>query len=136
MTFSLLALLTARSPTLSNESLADELRAYFEHEPDFTLKFERLPFARTNTLALRWGSWLVRIAYEEGSRIQDESAQIQQLLGDRSPCELSCIDRRVRAVFSDDDERVYTNQIVGIMGFLGDIEGSVVFDPQQNDLLR
>lgn len=136
MSFSLLALLTDRSPPLSNESLADELRAYFEREPDFSLKFERLPFARTDTLALRWGTWLVRVAYEEGSRIQDESAQIQQILGARAPCELSGIDRRVRAVFSDDDERAYTNQIIYVMEFLGDIEGSVVFDPQQNDLLR
>ena len=43
MTFSLLALLTEQSPVISNESLADELKAYFENEEDFSLKFGRLP---------------------------------------------------------------------------------------------
>ena len=134
MTFSLLALLTEQSPVISNESLADELKAYFENEEDFSLKFERLPFAKTDTLALRWGNWLMRVAYEEGSRIQDESAQIQEILGKRSPRELSGIDRRVRVVFADDNDREYTNQIVDMMQFLQDIEGSIVFDPQKNDL--
>ncbi len=136
MTFSLLALLTEQSPVISNESLADELKAYFENEEDFSLKFERLPFAKTDTLALRWGNWLMRVAYEEGSRIQDESAQIQKILGKRSPRELSGIDRRVRVVFADDNDREYTNQIVDMMQFLQDIEGSIVFDPQKNDLME
>ena len=136
MTFSLLALLTEQSPVISNESLADELKAYFENEEDFSLKFERLPFAKTDTLALRWGNWLMRVAYEEGSRIQDESAQIQEILGKRSPRELSGIDRRVRVVFADDNDREYTNQIVDMMRFLQDIEGSIVFDPQKNDLME
>lgn len=136
MTFSLLALLTEQSPAMSNESLADELKAYFENEEDFSLKFERLPFAKTDTLALRWGNWLMRVAYEEGSRIQDESAQIQEILGKRSPRELSGIDRRVRVVFADDNDREYTNQIVDMMQFLQDIEGSIVFDPQKNDLME
>ena len=136
MTFSLLALLTEQSPVISNESLADELKAYFENEEDFSLKFERLPFAKTDTLALRWGNWLMRVAYEEGSRIQDESAQIQEILGKRSPRELSGIDRRVRVVFADDNDRESTNQIVDMMQFLQDIEGSIVFDPQKNDLME
>ena len=136
MTFSLLALLTEQSPVISNESLADELKAYFENEEDFSLKFERLPFAKTDTLALRWGNWLMRVAYEEGSRIQDESAQIQEILGKRSPRELSGIDRRVRVVFADDNDREYTNQIVDMRQFLQDIEGSIVFDPQKNDLME
>ncbi|MGM3276905.1 hypothetical protein [Ralstonia sp. 24A2] len=136
MTFSLLALLTEQSPVMSNESLADELKVYFENEEDFSLKFERLPFAKTDTLALRWGNWLMRVAYEEGSRIQDESAQIQEILGKRSPRELSGIDRRVRVVFADDNDREYTNQIVDMMQFLQDIEGSIVFDPQKNNLME
>uniref|UniRef100_UPI0019540610 hypothetical protein n=2 Tax=Pseudomonadota TaxID=1224 RepID=UPI0019540610 len=68
--------------------------------------------------------------------IQDESAQIQEILGKRSPRELSGIDRRVRVVFADDNDREYTNQIVDMMQFLQDIEGSIVFDPQKNDLME
>ena len=60
----------------------------------------------------------MRVAYEEGSRIQDESVQIQEILGDRSPRDLSSIDRRVRVVFGDDDDREYTNQIIDMMQFL------------------
>ena len=100
------------------------------------MKFERLPFAKVDTLDLRWGSWLMRVAYEEGSRIQDESTQIQEILGDRSPRELFSIDRHVRVVFGDDDDREYTNQIVDMMQFLQDIPGGIVFDPRQEDLVQ
>ncbi|CAJ0771818.1 hypothetical protein [Ralstonia chuxiongensis] len=136
MTFSLLALLTEESPALSNESLAAELTTYFKNEEDFTLKFERLPFAKSDTLALRWGNWLVRVAYEEGGRIKDESAQIQQLLGSRAPRDLSGIDRRVRVVFGDDEHLEYTNQIIYVMDFLREITGSIVFDPQKNEVVQ
>ncbi|KJK04784.1 MAG: hypothetical protein ACTHNO_14295 [Ralstonia sp.] len=136
MTFSLLALLTEESPALSNESLAAELTTYFKNEEDFTLKFERLPFAKSDTLALRWGNWLVRVAYEEGGRIKDESAQIQQLLGARAPQDLSGIDRRVRVVFGDDEHLEYTNQIIYVMDFLREITGSIVFDPQKNEVVQ
>ena len=92
--------------------------AVLREQEKFSLKFGRFPFAKTDTLALRWGSWLMRVAYEEGSRIQDESVQIQEILGDRSPRDLSSIDRRVRVVFGDDDDREYTNQIIDMMQFL------------------
>ncbi|WP_013208544.1 hypothetical protein [Ralstonia solanacearum] len=64
--FSLYALLGKNSPSLSNESLVIGLKQYFRDAADFSLAFERLPFAKHDTLALRWGNWLVRVSYEEG----------------------------------------------------------------------
>ncbi len=78
----------------------------------------------------------MRVAYEDGSRIQDEPTQIQEILGDRSPRELFSINRRVRVVFAGDDDREYTNQIADMMPFLQDIPGSIVFDPRQEDLVQ
>ncbi|MGD7160102.1 hypothetical protein ACQCSS_24980, partial [Ralstonia pseudosolanacearum] len=102
---------------------------------DFSLKFERLPFAKHDTLALRWGSWLVRVSYEEGDHVKADSATIQAWLGKRSPTDLSTIDRRVRVVFGADEDRVYTNQIIYLMDFLREIEDCVVVDPGKRDLL-
>lgn len=136
MTFSLYALLDEKYPEISNQSLAIELKDYFKDEDGFSLEFERLPFAKSDTLALRWGNWLVRVCYEEGERVKDDSAEIQRLLGDRLPGEISNIDRRVRVVFGDDDAMEYTNQIIYLMDFLRDMEGSIVFDPQKKDLIQ
>ena len=94
---------------MSNESLANELREYFANQENFSLKFERLPFAKTDMLALRWGGWLMRVAYEEGSRIQDESAQIRRFSVTDLPVNCPALTRRVRVVFGDDDDREHTN---------------------------
>lgn len=75
MTFSMYALLGEEASTCSNESLAEELEAYLRDEKEFFLGFERLPFSSSETLALRWGSWLVRMAYEEGSGVVHDSCR-------------------------------------------------------------
>ena len=133
--FSLYALLGKNSPPMTNASLAIDLNQYFRNETDFSLKFERLPFAKHDTLALRWGSWLVRVSYDEGDHVKADSATIQAWLGKRSPTDLSTIDRRVRVVFGADEDRVYTNQIIYLMDFLREIEDCVVVDPGKRDLL-
>ncbi|AXV93541.1 hypothetical protein CJO79_21590 (plasmid) [Ralstonia solanacearum] len=115
--------------------MAIDLKQYFQNETDFSLKFERLPFAKHDTLALRWANWLARVSYEEGEQVKDDSAQIQEWLGERAPPALSAIDRRIRLVFGDDEDMTYTNQILYLMDFLRDIEGCVVVDPGKKDLV-
>ncbi len=52
------------------------------------------------------------------------------------PAGLSRIRRRIRAVFGDDDSRDRTNEAIEMFRFLTAIPGAVVFDPQQNDIMR
>ena len=136
MTFALYALLGPDSPELSSDSLAADLRALFGEEDNFSVEVERLPFAKGPTLALRWGAWLARVSYEEGERVVEDSRFIQHTVGGSAPFDLSVISRRIRVVFGDDDERVHTNQMIFLVDYLQAIDGVVLFDPQQAELMR
>lgn len=136
MTFSIYALLGEGAPTFTNESLASDLKHFFRNEENFSIQFEQLPFAKNKTLALRWGTWLVRVSYEEGGNVLQDSAEINKIVGSMVPFNLSGINKRVRVVYSDDNEQEYTNQIIYLMDFLREIPGVVMFDPQQKDLVK
>lgn len=135
MTFSMYALLGDEAPSITNESLADELKLYFRDEANFSLEFEALPFAAKDTLALRWDDWLVRVAYEEGDNVLQDSVDISNLIGSSAPFDVSAIARRIRLVFSSDEGNEHTNQILYLVDFLRDKRGVVLFDPQQRDLV-
>lgn len=136
MTFALYALLGEQAPAFTNESLASDLEDLFRHEEDFSIKFELLPFAKNETLALWWGAWLVRVCYEEGTNVAQDSARINKIVGSTAPYDLSDIARRIRVVFGSDNTREYENHIIGMMDFLRVIPGVVIFDPQQRNLMK
>jgi len=133
--FSLYALLGEGAPAVSPESLADELKSLFRNDAGFSLQYEQLPFAKHKSVTLRWGTWLARLNYEEGKKVVDDSAEISRILGSAAPPKLASIDKRIRAVFGDDEAREYTNQTIDLMEFLRGIKGAIVFDPQQKDIL-
>jgi len=135
MTFSMYALLGDEAPSITNESLAGELKLYFRGEANFSLEFEALPFASKDTLALRWDDWLVRVAYEEGDNVLQDSVDISNLIGSSAPFDVSAIARRIRLIFSSDEGNEHTNQILYLVDFLRDKRGVVLFDPQQRDLV-
>ena len=135
MAFSLYVLLGNEAPTISNELLAKNLIEYFKNEEDFSVKLEQLPFAKDKTVALHWGSWLVRIAYEVGPLVTHDSLEIQSRL-QSTITDLSKINKRVRLVISDDDEQQYTNQIIYLIDYFKEIHGTVIYDPQHNDILN
>ena len=135
MTFVLHAFLGPDSPGTSNDLLAADLRTLFADEDEFCLTWEQLPFAKAPTLALRWGNWLARVAYEEGERVTQDGAYARGVVGQSAPFDLSQVTSRVRVVFASDDDRTHTNQIVGLMDFLLQLRGAAVFDPQQGDIV-
>jgi hypothetical protein len=134
--FALYALLTDEAPAISNETLARDLQQWFKNHTDFWIKTEKLPFGNRENLILRWPSWGIRVAYEEGEKVESDSVEIQKLLASAAPCDLSRFRRRVRVVFGDDDGREHTNETIHMMDFLQRIPGAVVFDPQQNEIAK
>ena len=114
------------------ESLASDLGQHFRNQEDFSIKIEQLPF-KIRCVALRWGTWLVRVHYNEGARAAEGSAEISEIVG--SP-ELAGISRQIRAVFSSDDAREYTNEAIYMMQFLQGIPGAILYDPQQRNLIK
>jgi hypothetical protein len=133
--FSLYALLGEGAPAISIESLATELKSWFRDEPGFTAQYEQLPFAKQKSLTLRWDTWMARLSYEEGKRVIEDSVEIGRILGSAAPPKLASIDKRIRAVFGDDDAQRFTNQMIHIMDFLCGIKGAIVFDPQQKNIV-
>lgn len=134
--FSLYALLGEASPTISTESLATELESLFPGDEELSLQLEQLPFAKQKSVTLRWGTWLARLSYEEGKKVIEDSAEISRILGVAAPPKLASVDKRIRAVFGDDDAHEYTNQMICLMDFLRGIKGAIVFDPQQKDIFQ
>jgi hypothetical protein len=130
------ALLGDGAPVITNESLASDLKHFFRNEEAFSLQIERMPFTESETLALRWRNWFVRVCYEEGENVVQDSIYISQTVGSTAPYEISGISKRIRVVFGDDDTREYTNQIICLMDFLREIPTTVIFDPQQKNLVK
>lgn len=136
MAFSLYGLLDRHSPALTIDTLASKLTEHFSHEENFSIEFESLPFSKNKSLALKWDDWLVRLSYEEGDHVKDDSEEIQRRSQAAALWNIPGIDRRIRVVFGDDDQRAYTNQCIYIMDFLGKIPGIYIYDPQQNDFVQ
>ena len=136
MTFTLYALLSEASPPMTVETLETQLSTFFRNDSALRIQRERLPFSRADSLALWWGNWLVRIAYEEGAQVEEESFEISKRVGNAAPFDLSGIYRRVRVVFGADDARETTNEIIYVIDFLKEVPGVAIFDLLQNDFLE
>lgn len=135
MTFTLYALVSENSPPMTVEALETQLSSFFRSDSSLSIERERLPFSKVASLALRWGNWLVRMVYEEGAQVEDDSVEISKRVGNVAPFDLSSIYRRIRVVFGTDDARKNTNEIIYVIDFLKEVPGVVIFDPRQNDLL-
>jgi hypothetical protein len=121
---------------LLERASAQDLMHYFRDEKSISVQLEKLPFAKEETLALRWGTWLIRVCYKDGERVKDDSLDIYSRMISTTKLDISNFDRRIRIVFGTDDERRHTNQIIQMIDFLGSIDGVVIYDPEQNDYVN
>ena len=133
--FVLYGLLGEASPLLSEEILSRELRHYFGGDDRLSVSSEALPFGGRRMVVLSWPSWRMKVGYEEGAIVADDSAEIRRRLDAAAPADLAGIRKRIRVVFGDDDGKEYTNETMRMFEFLTAIPGAIVFDPQQNDIL-
>ncbi len=136
--FNMLALLPEDAPDVSIDTLADKVQARFGGDAAFRLEYEVLPFNTERNLMLRWQGWsarLIRETAEDDEQVADDSAEIARILGAAAPAGIADCTRRIRAVFHDDPDEQYIDEMVEIMALLEGLEGAVVFDPQQNKLM-
>ena len=136
MSFVLYALLQEKSPPLSAEGLISKLNDSFGKNKSFSSKLEVMPFSKEKSVRLEWDGWSVILTYSEGAEVQSDSMEIAKRLGEDSPPGLELIDRRIHVFFADDKGREHTTQTVDVMQFLEEIDGALVFDPQQSKLLN
>ena len=133
--FTMLALLTPGAPDAPIEAVADKVQALFGRNPQFRLEYETLPFKKTRNIKLRWNTWGARLFSETGTTPRDDAIEIARILGKDAPAGIADSTRRVRVVFNDDPEEQYIDQMVEIMSMLENLEGAIVFDPQQNKIM-
>lgn len=133
--FTMVALLTPGAPDFPIEAVAEKVQALFGKNPEFRLEYETLPGKKTRNVMLRWTGWWTRLFYETGDKALADAREFARILGNDAPAGLAESTRRVRAVFEDDPEEQHINTMVEIMSMLEEIEGAVVFDPQQNKIM-
>lgn len=136
--FNMLALFIGDAPDVPIEALADKMQSRFGGNPTFRLEYETLPFNTERNLILRWEGWTARLfreTAEDDENVVEDSLQIAQLLGKTAPAGIGDSTRRIRAVFYDDPEEKFIDEMVEIMSILEGLDGVVVFDPQQNKIM-
>jgi hypothetical protein len=137
--FTMLALLTAGAPDVPIETIAEKTQALFGGDPAFRFEYEVLPFNTQRNLILRWKSWTARLfceTAEDDEEVAEQSARIAKILGKGAPAGIADATRRVRAVFYDDPEEQYIDEMVEITAMLRKLPGALVFDPQKNEIVR
>lgn len=132
---SIYALLSKNSPEVTLNSLQEGLRDFFSRTDEgvFTLEMEENPFDPKETnILLTWnGKWWIRVFYETGASVADDSLVISQSAVGGQVVDIAKIDRRIRVLFADDKSRNYTNHLIFTVDFLQEIPGVIIFDPQK-----
>jgi hypothetical protein len=107
----------------------------FRNATEFSLEFEEIPLTGDTVLNLRFGEWHASVSYEDDEVVNEDSIEIQKRTVALKRHDVSDVTRRIRVLFGDDDDKKHTNEIVYLMDFLGEIDGIIIYDPQQNDFL-
>ena len=136
MAFELYGLLSEGAPDITLDSLASDLKQFFSQTEGFRLDHEDDPFdSSRRNLLLTWGPWWTRVFLESGTEIAAALAEITALAGEDALEKQLEIDRRIRVLFADDQDRTYTNHTIFMMDFLGALPGVAIFDPQRKVFL-
>jgi len=134
--FTLLALLPPAAPDVSIEALAEKVQSLFGKNLEFKLELEQLPFKKDRSLILRWQGWTARLFCESGTKVTEHVGEVARVLGRAAPAGLASASRRIRAVFYDDPQEDYIEEMVDLMRMLREMPGAIVFDPQKNDIVK
>ncbi|MDR7017759.1 hypothetical protein [Acinetobacter sp. 3657] len=136
MAFSLYCLINENSNKFSLELIEKELRQCFSKTSKFDLEYEEDPFDCSDKhLVLSWGDWWIKVFYETGQNVIEDSIEISTYTDSDKASIISNIDKRIIVRFADDELKKYTNYIILMMDYLEDISNAIIFDPQKNKFL-
>ena len=136
MAFSLYCLVVDEKSEIDLKLLEKQLRFCFSKTQDFQLIYEDHPFnSHVKNLLLTLGEWWIRVHYEAGELVKDDSIEIAKYAKPDLIESISSIDRRVRVRFASDEDKSHTTQIMLMIEFLESKKDFVIFDPQRKKLL-
>lgn len=133
MSFNMLGLIIDKETEFTVADLKEKFTTYFSNTVDFSIEYEEAQFdGDEKNLVLRWGDWWTRVFYETGSYVHDDSIEIAEVMVQKCSIDgLSDVDKRIRVLFFDDNDKKYTNEILYIIEFLEDLPGVIVYDPNR-----
>jgi hypothetical protein len=132
MAFELLGLLGEEAPELTLDSLAADFARFFSTTENFHIEQEQDPFNPSErNLHLTWNDWWTRVFLESGPDVLADSATMSESAPQDRRAQIGRANRRIRVLFADDQSQDYTNHIIFMMDFLGEIPSIAIFDPQQ-----
>ncbi|WP_028536022.1 hypothetical protein [Paludibacterium yongneupense] len=119
MSCSLYAWLGDRSPVISNELLAFDLTCCLVGEEGDAVLVEPVLAAPGPRVAVRWGSWSVRIGYEEGAAVARDAACLSLPDG---------TDKRLHLECEHLDSAAQARKLQRLLAFLQEIYGAAVVE--------
>jgi hypothetical protein len=134
MSFTILTMLSKDSPPFNVNRLLQDLENNFPKDDGYRISKSFMPFSKYETLFLSINDWSATFDYEDDSDVLEDSKGISETLGPISTNYLTTAERRIRAVFGDDDAGDYVNEVIYALEFLSDIPGVVLYDPQKGDI--
>ncbi|MBP9787465.1 MAG: hypothetical protein KBC72_07850 [Acinetobacter sp.] len=133
MAFSLYCLLNENSNQFSLQFLETELTSCFSKTTGFNVQYEEDPLDSSEKhLLLSWENWWIRVFYETGQHIIDDSIKIATYAEPSRARDFSNINKRIVVRFADDKSKNYTNHTILMLDYLEDIENIIIFNPHNN----
>jgi hypothetical protein len=148
MSFNLNAILIDSEHGLTLDRIAEMLRQGIASDPNQSeiLHEPGAPPICPPHLRLIWretdwgdvGDWFALIFLETGTDIQEQNVQHVAIAKNRccAPDAVRNSKTRVRILFHDDPDRLFTNTAIELMVFLRDLPNAVVFDPQKREFVN
>jgi hypothetical protein len=136
MGFSLIALLTDESFDLTIDGLASNFNREFCLDQRFSYKIGPVSFKENEQyILLSRPNWGASVYLETGEFVQEDSEYIADFAPPELAQKIAGINRRIRFSFGDDDDKIYTNEIIMIWEIIENIGETIIFDPQENKIL-
>ncbi|MGZ7444834.1 hypothetical protein [Paenibacillus sp. TH7-28] len=130
------AYLSKSSDPYSYERLSSELSAYFDYETKNGLEIgaSANPFTKARYMILRWPEWNFSAHFETGPNVVADVNYVASTVKDCPP-EIKDCTERIRFVFSPDDGREFTDQIIWAIEYLLAIPDAIIFDENQKTII-
>ena len=133
MAFSLYCLLNENLNQFSLQFLEKELTSCFSKTTGFNVQYEEDSFdSYEKHLFLSWANWWIRVFYETGQHIIDDSMKIATYAEPSRAKDFFNINKRIVVKFADDKSKNYTNHTILMLDYLEDIENIIIFNPHNN----
>jgi hypothetical protein len=118
------------------ENLENSLTTYFSFDKSVKISIVNEEFVG-EFVRMSWDSWDTDIFLEENSQETEENnyifAKSKEVLNNLGG---HISDKRLRVIFWDDEDKVYTDKCIDIVDFLTSLKNTVIYDVQKENIFK